>query len=538
MSDAPEKPPEPPATGESAGPDASAPRSDGPPGPGGDAAGRRRLLGRFHLGAASLLLVAIVVMLNYLAARHYERLDWTQDRVFTLSDRTLAELRGLPREVTVYLFLSSAEPRFGEVEELLDRYDAASERLVVEQVDPDRDPARFRTLAQRFGVAAVASDAGGTMADVAAVVVAGERRWTINRDDLIGLDYGSLEGEDGPKVDVKAEQAITGAIAEVVAGRATRVCATEGHGERPLGPGEATALFALAETLRKENVEVEAVGTRSPIPDGCDAVVVLGPSRPFGEDEARRLEDFARAGGGLVLALEPALADGAIAPTGLEAMLRRLGVEVDPTLVLELEPELLVPPASPPGPFLAADFGEHPVVEAPATNRGLVLMNVARSLRVPDGGPATALVRSSPSAFAVRDLGRLESGDVPEPGPGDVTGPLVLAAAVELEAPPAGDDGEAPRPGRVAVFGDVDWLGDDVLRALQVWNLDVARATVGWVTEREALVAIAPKQIDLQPLMITEDDLRGWFGIFTRVVLMIPAAFVLLGLSMWWWRRS
>ena len=60
-------------------------------------------------------------------------------------------------------------------------------------------------------------------------------------------------------------------------------------------------------------------------------------------------------------------------------------------------------------------------------------------------------------------------------------------------------------------------------------------AWTGWLTQRETLIAIQPKQIDAQPMTITEGDLGG---LAFRLVGLMPAAMLLLGFAMWWSRRA
>ena len=47
----------------------------------------RRTLERITASASTLLLVAILAMVNYLAFRHYKRFDWTSQGIFTLSPK-------------------------------------------------------------------------------------------------------------------------------------------------------------------------------------------------------------------------------------------------------------------------------------------------------------------------------------------------------------------------------------------------------------------------------------------------------------------
>ena len=95
---------------------------------------------RMHATIGTLFVLLIFFQLNYLAFRHFERWDWTSDARFTLSERTLTELRGLERDVDLWLLLSEGEPAFADVRELLERYRAESPRVRVHHVDPDAQP--------------------------------------------------------------------------------------------------------------------------------------------------------------------------------------------------------------------------------------------------------------------------------------------------------------------------------------------------------------------------------------------------------------
>ncbi len=509
----------------------------------------RRVRGQFHIWASVILLIIVGVQLNYLSYRHYERWDWTEEAIYTLSDRTKVELAALDTDVDIYLFLSGAEPNYPEVRELLQRYQAETGRLAIQFVDPDREPSEFQVLAQRFGVSAGVTDSGQTMADVAAIVVAGEERWTITRDDMIGIDFGSMDDEGGTKIDVKAEQALTGAIVQVTSGEETKVCAASGHGEwSPDRTGD-RSLFTLVDELRRDNITVETVDTLGggAIPEDCAALFVVGPVRAYGPEEADAIDDYLSAGGAALFALDPVLDRDRIMPTGLERLLSRWGVVVDQSLVLEMDGQRLLPPPNPPGPYLVAEWGQHPTMEAIARMGGAGLFAMTRSVRPAEGTAAETLLSTSEASWAA--VGTLPAAEELEPREGDLTGPISIAVGFERPGQPgqtgqAGADdtdegdteaGGAHHRGRVVVVGDADWLQSNPMRDPRFVNLDLALSVTGWLTERETLISITPKQISAEPMMITEDDLGS---LAVRLLGLMPGAMLLLGFAMWWSRRS
>ncbi len=510
----------------------------------------RRSSARLYLALNALLLTSIVFMVNYLAFRHYARWDWTEQSIFTLSDRSEHVLAGLSEPIEVWVLLSESEPEHAELQNLLERYRAATDRIELHYVDPHRDPGGYQQVVQRFhlGMAERATREGVvTTSDVAVVVASGPRQWEIGRDDSVSHSFEPEGGEDTIRLNVEAEQAVTGAILEVTSGRTTTVCFTTGHGELPL-EGGAEGLGELAQELRRDNLAHETIQTRGldAVPESCNAVAVIGPELAFDEAEARLLREYARGGGNLFLALDP-IPDPdqrRIEPTGLEDMLRDFGIRLDRDIVVEPDPAFI--PAGPGHPialYLVGDFGQHPITE-PFRGAGMgLLVSTARSVR-PIGDMAKVLVRASARSYGETDLASLAQGDFGEPDPRDIAGPASLGVATRVEvseetpgSPEGASEGpseeQAPTGGRVVVLGDASMLTSELLGQPAAANRAFAGAVLGWVTEREALISIPPRTVD-QPGMPSEEDVSN---LFFRVVVLIPLAFVFLGIAVWWNRR-
>ncbi len=507
---------------------------------------------RMRLGATAAIgtffAFVICVSVNWIAFRHYERWDATSQGIFTLSERTKRVLADLEQPVDVYLFLAEGEPSFAELHELLERYRAESPRLRVEVVDPERHPAEYQVIAERLRVntLVVEGETGETeeLADVAAVVVSGDKRWKISRDDLLGLDFDSLGEESGPKIDVKAEQALTGAIVEVTAGRTTKVCVASGHGEWGIEAGGDSSLRALREDLERDNVEMEPLPTRGArrVPEGCDAVFVVAPKTAFSEEECSLLEGYVRGGGSLLIAVGPEIEGERIAESGLGPLGRALGFRLDQAIVLELDSRRLLS-NNPLDAFLAGVSATHPTTSTIARLEGHVLMaEISRPVR-PEGDSAVTVLETSSSAYGESTLAELGGDREPQRDDADVSPPVSIAVALEVLPPGEQPDEhahedeqhEGPRGGRVFVIGNHAWLSEPALLAPQFANGDLSRAVVGWLTQREALIAIAPKQVAAEPMTITADDLTG---LMFRVLVLLPAAFIAAGFAVWWSRRS
>jgi hypothetical protein len=501
----------------------------------------QRSRGRVYLLANALLLLAVAFMANYLAFRHYARWDWTDESVYTLSDRTTAVLRGLSAPVSIYVLLSRNEPEQAEVRNLLERYRAISDKLEVRYLDPFRDPGGYEAIVRRFELPEVPPEeqAEGVvpLANVAVVVASGDKHWEIRRDDLVRRSYGEETG-DLVELDVEAERAMTGAIVEVTAGEPTRLCIATGHGERPMEGGGGT-LGGLVDELRHENVESEEleVRARTEIPvrsggEGCDALLVVDPELPWEESAQAQLRSYLRRGGNVLMAFEPVgpRTEDRVRETGFEDFLSEHGISVGRDVVIELSEQHV--PANGGHPvilYLVNEFGEHPLTERIRTmhpDLRMVAVSQARSV-TPSDDRAQTLLSTTEHSYGESDLGAFASGEVGEPGADDVRGPVSLGVATQIEPE---EEGEEAHGGRLVVLGDASLLTSELMGGT---NASFAQAIVGWLTQRRALIHIAPRTIDRPAAPSVGEE---WM-LFFRVVVLIPLAFVFLGFAVWWNRR-
>jgi hypothetical protein len=496
---------------------------------------RDRLLRNVAVNATTLFLVAIVLMANYLAFRHYDRFDWTSQGVFTLSAKSKTVLKELDKDVDIYVFLSQGEPSFETTDELLNRYTAETQHIKVHHVDPDRQASEFKLLAQRFGIAAGVIETGEARADVAAVVALGDKNWHVNRDDLVSSDFGLPGAPDGEQesVSIKAEQAMTGAVVQVISGTPTKLCVTRGHGEWSLDQASERSLSSFETGLRHDNIGWEAFDTlgQKEVPKHCNAVLVAGPLRAFSEPEAKLLIDYVRGGGNLLLALDPVIEHDQVSSTGFEASLSELGIRLDPALVVELSKDRLLSPNA--AEFAVTEFGDHVTTRA-LQHAARVFMVLARSVAPAGNDPnVEILLRTSDQAFGESSVADVKQDTEPKRGPGDVEGPVSLAVATQLNK--SDGDSEKKTGGRVVVVGDSDFLQGPLLESPELANFHLASSWIGWLTERPALIEIPPKKVKTGNIVFSQEDL--WALLF-RVAVLVPGAAFILGFAVWLNRRA
>src|ERR1700733_5821983 len=85
-----------------------------------------------------IVVVAVVVVANWLADHHNKTIDVTSNKQFTLSDETKKVTGNLKHDVTIYYFNRSDS--YDQARDMFDRYKNLSPKIKVEYVDPDKKP--------------------------------------------------------------------------------------------------------------------------------------------------------------------------------------------------------------------------------------------------------------------------------------------------------------------------------------------------------------------------------------------------------------
>jgi gliding motility-associatede transport system auxiliary component len=381
----------------------------------------------------------LLVNLNVLGARWYKRWDFTSDKLYTLSQPTRELLARLQQPVDVDVLLSKSDPLSVSVRHMLEAYGAETRQLRVRYVDPDRSPAEFLAVQQKYQILAGKAEDGRIITDAAIVLGQGDKHWFVTSDELVRLDEDS--GRSRPAL----ELALSTALDNLRRAEKAKLCFTTGHREPTLDDAGPQGLSELRKRLEKSNYEPVSVDATAPQVSyaDCVAVVVATPEREFGAEEARRLAEYVQRGGNALLLLSPNVGEGGkVRGSGLEPVLELAGVKLARDVVLERDKAERLPSGS--GELFFAKLRPHPITRGVLHEddklSSRVLVAQSRSLEASEG--AALVMESSSSAIALDDLSPLGNG----PQRGEVDEGLVpksfaVAAARERPLPASGESG-------------------------------------------------------------------------------------------------
>lgn len=447
----------------------------------------QRVLEGANLVLYTLVGLALVASANYFANRYSHRWDLTPSKKYSLSPQTVKILKGLDRDVTLYIFDRKEGLREGR--DVVENYSKAAHRLTVRYVDPDRDPSRARQFAVR---------SYGTI-----VVAAGDRHFEAQ---------GSTE------------EGITNALIRVLKGQKT-VYFIQGHGEKDLDSTERTGYSKIKKQFENENYQVKTMVLlqKMEIPPDCSLLAIAGPQHDYLPQEIDTIRKYVAGGGRLLVMLDPGqdLAN-------LDKLLADWNVNDHHDLVIDMNPVAQFFGTRPEMPLILK-YGSGPIVQPLA--RTATLFPITRSFAIgkdpKSGVTVDSLCETSPESFGVADFNP-QMHQISFRAGKDYKGPLSVAVSGTLSG-----EGEKKTEGRFVALGTSS-LVSNVYMLPQFGNRDLFMNTVNWLAQEEDLISIRPKPQDSQHLTMTAMQMNRAF--YTGVI-GLPLLIILAGTTVWWRRR-
>jgi hypothetical protein len=402
-----------------------------------------------------------LLVLNLAAERSTRQLDLTHAGLYTLSPSSATVAKNLDSDLVITgYFRPDERQRQQRVAALLSRYQGQNAHVVVRFVDPDQ----ARAQAMSLGV------------DVA--------------DSLV------LKYQDRPPVVLppqsQTEIYLTGAMLRLEASHTPNVCWVGGDGERDLQSQDDKAGYSATRGLLGTSGYTfrEVRLTQAQVPQDCDAVTVIGPSRPLGQVTRAALSEYLDRGGSVVVALDP-WQDQKVTDS-VNEVVARYGLAFSGGLDVEGDPGRHA--ADDPTVPAVVDYGPSPVVAPLSGQSGdpsVTFFPQPTSIATTpaDGVTKVALATTTRSAYEIpttRDsFGR---------GAGDRPGPFTLMATAEQ---PVGT-----RTNRAVVVG-TSALGENRAVGAGGANGPLLLAGLDWLTEPQVLTTAGVKAPASAPIPAT-----------------------------------
>ena len=447
-------------------------------------------------GAMALLIAAVIigilVALNYLANTQFnQRFDVTANRAHTLSPQTVQVLQALTDTVKVTgFFTADTLEQRQRAENLLQDYQAQSNKLAVQYVDPDENPA----LAQKYENALSGS-----------------------------LVFENSSGDRTEKVYSIDESAFTNALLKVTQTKKPVVYFASGHGEYATDDFEANGMGVVADLLTQVNYQVEPLNLLTisdTLPADTSVLIIAGPTKPFSAASEKLVADYLNRGGRVLILADPNTS------IGMTDTLKTWGLVLANNLVLDPARNYL---GNTPIPV----FTQFPVSPITTNLERLgVFFPGARSISetVTTGKDPTPLFTTTQDACAKNDFEKLQGQQEINCQDGDATGPFELGYAVEQRG--AAENANA----RLIVIGNASFALNRWLNSQDgLGNQQLFLNMMQWLVGQEQLVSIPSRDPDMRPLTaLSGADVNMIAG---TSMLLIPLVALIIGGLLWWKKR-
>lgn len=430
-----------------------------------------------------LIFVAILAIVNFILARHDARIDLSGTGAFSLSPQTVSVLKNLDKEVKISGFFQERSNLRGQAKDLFENYKHQSDKIRYEIIDPDKKPA----VAKQYG---------------------------ITEYDMVVVESG---GQSATARTI-SEEALTSSLIRISRDAKKTFYFVEGHGEHSIEDADRQGYSFLKETLEQQGFMVKKLLLLSEqkVPGDADVVVIGGPQRPLSGGELAALDAYLASGGRLFVLIDP------MVESDLEGFLAKWGVRLENDLILD-------PTSGLGGAIPIVNPGTYPPHEITRQFNLATFYPLSRSVSSDPSNeerfPFEPLLQTGPNSWLTRQV----EGDVSIDAERDKKGPITFGGVIRPESggPPGGKEGM-----RLVVIGDADFATNSVVRS--AGNGDLFQNVVSWLADEGDLISIRPQEAATGTLLLTAQQMKMTF--YTSV-LILPAAILTIGLSVWRRRR-
>lgn len=471
----------------------------------------------FDVLLRTALVLAIVIMANFVSTKFFGRFYLSSATRSKLSAHTLSVLQSITNHVVVTLYYDQSDEMYPTISALLDEYQSANPNISIQTVDYVRDAAEAQKVKEQYKL--------DTAVDKDLVIFDNGGHFKIAPGDAL-VQYTLQQIPDEKELEFRrkpvafnGETMFTSLLLAVTNPKPFKAYYLEGEGEPLLTDTGDNGYFKFSTAVAQNDIDIEplSLAGSATIPDDCDLLIIAGAHGEFQNSELQKIEQYLSQGGRLFALFNYYSIKN---PTGLEPILQRWGVNIGFDWVRDMQNS----PSANGEDIMLSNFAKHPAVNSlVGSSLYLVLPRPVSQVNFqnpPSDAPdVTELAFSGPDA-TLSDL----AGATPQAYP--------LMAAVEQKP---GTGVANPRGlTRIMVVGDSFAFGNKTIESLE--NRDFIGYAVNWLlAQTQFLGGIGPKPVIEYKLLMTQAQQAT-----LRWLLLgaLPGGVLLFGGLVWMVRRK
>ena len=270
----------------------------------------------------TIALIAIVItayiLLNWgIGKIKVEDIDFTEKKLYSLSDETKNKIKDLKQEITIQLINMK---NYNYVKEYAEKYSRTTNKIKIDEVE---DLSSRVDLMTKYNL---------QNTDSLIVVKAGEKEQTIPISDLYTYDYSTYEQID------RTEEALTNAIVELTITEKPKIYILSGKAYYKTEQ----ALSEIVTNLKDDANEVEYLDilSKGSIPEDCDCLIITTLAKDLDEIERDKIIEYIKKGGKIMMLTSQNILE--VDTPNLDAVLAEYGISIQYGAIFEQDADKML----------------------------------------------------------------------------------------------------------------------------------------------------------------------------------------------------
>lgn len=456
-----------------------------------------------------VLLVAVLVVaylaINILADKlNLPNLDFTEEKLYSLSDESKEKIKDIDKEVTLYFFGADENT---SIIDFAKQYTSANPKITVEVVNSTDRPDLLEKYSIQDGESAI-------------VVQAPDKSKTISIYELSNYDYTTGQTTD------LTEEKVTNAIIETTSESNPKAYFLTGHGEM------VDSMTLAKQYLKNDVIDVDDLDLlTSDFPDDCNVLIIATPTQDFTDVETDKIMAYINNGGNI-------LWFNNVSTTSLpnvQKVLDTYGVSIGNGIIRETDSDRMLPGAQG---FILPSLATNKITED-ISDGYVILFNSTRLDFKSDeelenlGVTANPIIQSSDTSYYRTDQSITDSAAQD----GEETGSFAIG---EEMTKTIGD-----KESTLVIIGDNLFVSDSQINMRSSYsttqsinainfrsNSDILLNAVSYLADRDPAVTIRKKTENVTYTATQKQDL-----IIRSIIFILPLVIIVFGIIVWQVRR-
>ena len=467
-------------------------------------------------------LICVFVGLNYWVKKiDLPEIDVTSNKIYTLSDASKDAIKSLNQDIKIYVYGIEED---NEVVGLIKQYCEANDKISYEMLSNETNMAKVQELELQEGYSIV-------------IIESGDSRKIIDaKNEFTTYDYVTYKQVD------TTEQVMTNSILALTTDKKPKVYFVQGHGEFTLkDDGSRAELGVLTTYLNNEAYEVNSLDliTTGVVPEDCDVLAILSPTKDFLENETTAVIDYINKGGNVFVTRDD-IAKRATDLVNFQKILDLYGVSVEKGYVVEND----VNNANPNYPFIFKPVisQTNKITSTIYTDSSMLIAYVEKLNFLPEeqlqalNVTYEELMSTSDSALYITDLNSSYQTAVSSAQ----TGKVLVSAEVTKTI--FGADAENSVQSKLIISATGSFMTDTVIPQLDSQmplsyigsNKDFGINAIAELSDKENTLSIR-KEMSGTSYLYTATKKQN--AIVLAIIFVIPVLILFLGIVIWRLRR-